>query len=59
MSEFIACLDSIKKINDVLISGTLSNRQKEIIIMAINRIIRTVRTDREPPLSKLELTHLS
>ena len=56
MSEFIACLDSIKKINDVLISGTLSNRQKEIIIMAISRIIRT---DREPPLSKLELTHLS
>lgn len=53
-AEFIACLDSVRQINEIVKSGKLTERQMEIIILAITRVLNS-NTDKEPPISKLEL----
>jgi hypothetical protein len=62
---FIVCLDSVRQINEIVKSGKLTERQMEIIVLAINRVLNfnnvdnTDNTDNtsnnEPPISKLEL----
>ena len=52
-AEFIACLDSVRQINEIVKSGKLTERQMEIIILAINRVLNF--NNHEPPISKLEL----
>ena len=51
--DFIACLDSVRQINEIVKSGKLTERQMEIIILAINRVLNF--NNQEPPISKLEL----
>ena len=58
MSVFITCLDNIKQINEIVKSGKLTERQMEIIVLSINRVLNFINADNsntEPPISKLEL----
>jgi hypothetical protein len=54
--DFIACLDSVRQINEIMKSGKLTERQMEIIVLAINRVLNFSNpVITEPPISKLEL----
>ena len=52
---FIVCLDNVRQINEIVKSGKLTERQMEIIVLAINRVLNFNNVDNEPPISKLEL----